>query len=121
MQRSLEANAAASLKERANATGVNKIRATNKVANYSDAAKQANRYYESSRKSTSKYMKKLSEKYTIKYDVLTGQYSLYDKNSGTNTKTKSTRTVNSGQKEADAWLERNSKALFAEMETDDDF
>lgn len=42
-------------------------------------SKEYQRYAEFGRKSTAKYMKKLSKKYVIAYDVSTGDYSLQAK------------------------------------------
>lgn len=43
------------------------------------AAGDAQKQYERGRKSTSRYLKRMSKKYTVKYDVSTGQYSLHEK------------------------------------------
>lgn len=42
-------------------------------------SKEYQRYAEFGRKSTAKYMKKLSKEYVVTYDVSTGNYSLKDK------------------------------------------
>lgn len=42
-------------------------------------SKEYQRYAEFGRKSTAKYMKKLSKKYVVVYDVGTGNYSLQPK------------------------------------------
>ena len=54
-------------------------KAYNRIKKMKTTSKEYQRYAEFGRKSTAKYMKKLSKKYVIAYDVSTGDYSLQAK------------------------------------------
>lgn len=54
-------------------------KAFNRIKKMKTTAKEYQRYAEYGRKSTAKYMKKLSKNYIVAYDVSTGSYSLQAK------------------------------------------